>query len=140
MNRLRRLLKRHRARAHAAEKNKVSDLSGKQAVTCCGKNFTNATSRRKARLSKRKIYKNVFIEIECIENALRLGEESAVAQVHNLVGTCQLKSKDSLNLEVMSRFMPNSQYEKQKFASITIHLGSPQCTMLLFTSVKMVLT
>ncbi len=93
-----------------------------------------------ARLSKREVYKNVFIELEYIESALRLGEESAVAQVHNLVGTCQLKSQGSLNLEVISRFMPNSQYEKQKFAAITIQLGAPQCTMLLFTSGKMVLT
>lgn len=104
------------------------------------KDFTNATNRRKARLSKREVYKNVFIELEYIENALSLGDSSAVAQVHNLVGTCQLKSTGSLNLEVISRFLPNSLYEKQKFAAITIRLGSPQCTMLLFTSGKMVLT
>ena len=32
------------------------------------KDFTSATSRRKARLSKREVYKNVFIELEYIEN------------------------------------------------------------------------
>lgn len=104
------------------------------------KDFSSSAARRKTRLSKRELYKNVFIELEYIENALRLDDVSAVAQVHNLVGTCQLKSSGGLNLEVISRFMPNSVYEKQKFAAITIRLGSPQCTMLLFTSGKMVLT
>lgn len=104
------------------------------------KDFSSSAARRKTRLSKRELYKNVFIELEYIENALRQDDVSAVAQVHNLVGTCQLKSSGGLNLEVISRFMPNSVYEKQKFAAITIRLGSPQCTMLLFTSGKMVLT
>ena len=42
-----------------------------------------------------------------------------------------------LNLETICRFLPNSLYEKQKFAAITIRLGSQQCTTL---SGKMVLT
>jgi len=104
------------------------------------KDFTSASSRRKARLSKRQIYNNVFVELEYVENAMRKKDLSAIAQVHNLVGTCQIKSNGNLNLEVVSRFLPNSLYEKQKFAAITIRLGSPQCTMLLFTSGKLVLT
>lgn len=104
------------------------------------KDFTNGNSRRRARLSKREVYNNVFVELEYIENAMRQRDLSAIAQVHNLVGTCQIKSNGNLNLEAISRFMPNSVYEKQKFAAITIRLGSPQCTMLLFTSGKMVLT
>ncbi len=34
----------------------------------------------------------------------------------------------------------NVKFEKQKFAVITIRLGQPTCTVLLFTSGKMVLT
>ena len=104
------------------------------------KDFTNSSSRRRARLSKREIHKNVFIELEYVENFIRQQNFSALAQVHNLVGTCQIKSKGNLDLEVISRFMPNSLYERQKFAAITIRLGSPQCTVLLFTSGKLVLT
>lgn len=99
-----------------------------------------SSSARKRKLSKREIYKNVFIELEYLETAMRSPDSSAFAQVHNLVGTCQLQSSSRLNLETICRFLPNSLYEKQKFAAITIRLGSPQCTTLLFTSGKMVLT
>lgn len=40
----------------------------------------------------------------------------------------------------VSNLLPNSTFEKQKFAAITIRLGQPTCTVLLFTSGKMVLT
>jgi transcription initiation factor TFIID TATA-box-binding protein len=63
------------------------------------------------------------------------------AQVHNLVGTCKVSSNmSSLNLEAVSNLLPNAVFEKQKFAAITIRLGKPTCTVLLFTSGKMVLT
>ena len=94
----------------------------------------------KSKLTRREIYKNVFIELDYLENAIRSADSSAFAQVHNLVGTCQLRGISRLNLETICRFLPNSLYEKQKFAAITIRLGSPQCTTLLFTSGKMVLT
>lgn len=63
------------------------------------------------------------------------------AQVHNLVGTCRIVSTmPSFNLLAVSNVLPNSSFEKQKFAAITIRLGEPTCTVLLFTSGKMVLT
>ena len=63
------------------------------------------------------------------------------AQVHNLVGTCMVRTNmSSLNLEAISNLLPNAKFEKQKFAAITIRLGEPTCTVLLFTSGKMVLT
>ena len=40
----------------------------------------------------------------------------------------------------ISHLIPNAKFEKQKFAAITIRLGQPVCTVLLFTSGKMVLT
>jgi transcription initiation factor TFIID TATA-box-binding protein len=63
------------------------------------------------------------------------------AQVHNLVGTSRIVSSiPSINLLAVSNLLPNSTFEKQKFAAITIRLGQPTCTVLLFTSGKMVLT
>ena len=102
------------------------------------KDFSNTT--RKKKLTRRQVHENVFVELDYIDEAMRSAEPAAFAQVHNLVGTCQLKSSSRLNLETICRFLPNSVYEKQKFAAITIRLGSPQCTTLLFTSGKMVLT
>jgi transcription initiation factor TFIID TATA-box-binding protein len=63
------------------------------------------------------------------------------AQVHNLVGTCRICScLGSIDLLAVSNLLPNALFEKQKFAAITIRLGEPTCTVLLFTSGKMVLT
>jgi len=63
------------------------------------------------------------------------------AQVHNLVGTCKVvNNMESLDLQSVSDLLPNAVFEKQKFAAITIRLGKPTCTVLLFTSGKMVLT
>jgi transcription initiation factor TFIID TATA-box-binding protein len=66
---------------------------------------------------------------------------SQIAQVHNLVGTCVLRSDNfKLDLHTISRLLPNTVFEKQKFAAITMRIGQPTCTVLLFTSGKMVLT
>lgn len=82
---------------------------------------------------------NLFSELEYIEHSL-VGVED-MAQVHNLVGTSRITSKlEKLDLCAISNMLPNSKFEKQKFAAITIRLGQPVCTVLLFTSGKMVLT
>lgn len=66
---------------------------------------------------------------------------SSAAQVHNLVGTCRITSTlGIIDLQAVSNLLPNAVFEKQKFAAITIRLGDPTCTVLLFTSGKMVLT
>ena len=63
------------------------------------------------------------------------------ASVHNLVGTAMIQKKiKSLDLLSISRLLPNCNYDKQKFAAITIRIHQPACTVLLFTSGKMVLT
>ena len=68
-------------------------------------------------------------------------QKSRIAQVHNLVGTCKLTAEGFvLNLQAISQLLPNTIFEKQKFAAITMRIGSPTCTVLLFTSGKMVLT
>lgn len=64
-----------------------------------------------------------------------------VAQIHNLVGTAKIHGTiGALDLFSISKILPNSTYDKQKFAAITIRIGDPACTVLLFTSGKMVLT
>ena len=63
------------------------------------------------------------------------------AYIHNLVGTSKIESSVKFfDLEVISRIIPNCTYDKQKFAAITIRLKNPMCTVLLFTSGKMVIT
>jgi hypothetical protein len=54
------------------------------------KDFGSANGR-KSKLTRREIYKNVFIELDYLENAIQSTDSSAFAQVHNLVGTCQLR-------------------------------------------------
>ena len=61
--------------------------------------------------------------------------------IHNLVGTANIESSQHpFDLLTISRVMPNATYDKQKFAAITIRMLTPLCTVLLFTSGKMVLT
>lgn len=63
------------------------------------------------------------------------------AEVHNLVGTCRIHSDVlPLDLRHVSRLLPNTSFDRQKFAAITLRLHDPVCTVLLFTSGKLVLT
>lgn len=70
-------------------------------------------------------------------NSLEIPE----ACIHNLVGTANIEaSVKEFDLEIISKIMPNATYDQQKFAAITIRIVNPVCTVLLFTSGKMVLT
>ena len=61
--------------------------------------------------------------------------------IHNFVGTARLTTGNlPLDLYHVSRLVPNMIYAKQKFAAIAMRLNQPLCTVLLFTSGKMVLT
>lgn len=83
--------------------------------------------------------KNVFNELDICEQTYE--HDSQIACIHNLVGTSRVLSPlNTLNLRMISHLLPNANYEKQKFAAITIRLANPLCTVLLFTSGKMVLT
>ena len=63
------------------------------------------------------------------------------ATIHNLVGTARVEMHDTqLDLPSVSMHMPNGVFDRQKFAAITIRLHDPKCTVLLFSSGKMVLT
>lgn len=81
---------------------------------------------------------NLYVEQQYIRGCTA---ETSLAQVHNLVGTCKITSTlGGIDLLSISNLLPNALFEKQKFAAITIRLGEPTCTVLLFTSGKMVLT
>ena len=63
------------------------------------------------------------------------------ASIHNLVATARIFTNcASFDLHTISRLLPNCTYDKQKFAAITVRQYDPRCTILLFTSGKMVLT
>jgi transcription initiation factor TFIID TATA-box-binding protein len=68
-------------------------------------------------------------------------ETFPASSVHNLVGTAMVEKRFRiLDLRTISRLLPNCVYDQQKFAAITIRIHRPSCTVLLFTSGKMVLT
>ena len=94
--------------------------------------------RRRGNLTKNSSFQDLRVEID---NMFDFDDNCRKAQVHNLVGTSRiLSSIPSIDLLAVSNLLPNSTFEKQKFAAITIRLGQPTCTVLLFTSGKMVLT
>lgn len=64
-----------------------------------------------------------------------------VALVHNVVATTQIfSSVMPIDLQFIADVLPNSVYDRRKFAAITIRMSGPECTALLFTSGKVVLT
>jgi len=76
-------------------------------------------------------------------------EDSAVDQeagtpnvyIHNIVSTTKIHTNGGLiNLEKLREILPYSHYDKNRFAAITIRIGNPTCTALLFTSGKLVVT
>ena len=89
------------------------------------------------------------VEDVMVEDIVRFHEAPAeltpdgcpVAQIHNLVGTAQIMGgTNALDLFSISKLLQNNSYDKQKFAAITLRIQDPACTILLFTSGKMVLT
>ena len=74
-------------------------------------------------------------------NGSKDSTEIPKASIHNLVATARIFTNcPSFDLHTISRFLPNCTYDKQKFAAITVRQHDPRCTILLFTSGKMVLT
>jgi transcription initiation factor TFIID TATA-box-binding protein len=61
--------------------------------------------------------------------------------VHNIVATSQiLSSLPLLDLNKIHSMLPFSFYDQHKFAAITVRLHEPDCTTLLFSSGKLVVT
>jgi transcription initiation factor TFIID TATA-box-binding protein len=71
--------------------------------------------------------------IECI------GDSSCpVPTIHNIVSTSLIQSSVAIDLTALSRLLPFSFYDRNRFAAITIRIKSPDCTTLLFSSGKLV--
>jgi transcription initiation factor TFIID TATA-box-binding protein len=61
--------------------------------------------------------------------------------VHNIVATSQISSSlKTLNLHKIHGMLPFSYYDQRRFAAITVRLHQPDCTTLLFSSGKLVVT
>ena len=68
-------------------------------------------------------------------------DEAPPTTIHNLVGTCEIAASTTpIDLEYVYRCLPNSFYDRKRFAAITIRVTEPVCTGLLFTSGKLVIT
>jgi len=67
--------------------------------------------------------------------------DTPMAFIHNIVSTTKIRSSVMpINLHYVATMLPNSFYDKHKFAAITIRIDNPICTVLLFSSGKLVLT
>jgi transcription initiation factor TFIID TATA-box-binding protein len=70
-----------------------------------------------------------------------LDDDAPLPVVHNIVATSQiLSSIPVLNLHAIHEILPFSFYDQRKFAAITVRLHEPDCTTLLFSSGKLVVT
>jgi transcription initiation factor TFIID TATA-box-binding protein len=72
-------------------------------------------------------------------------EGTPLPTVHNIVATSQigsvgLSASGALDLHRIHEMLPFSFYDQQKFAAITVRLHNPNCTTLLFSSGKLVVT
>jgi transcription initiation factor TFIID TATA-box-binding protein len=67
--------------------------------------------------------------------------EVPIPQCHNIVSTSQIQTTmEEINLQRLASLFPFTSYDRKRFAAITIRLGSPHCTCLLFGSGKLVIT
>jgi len=91
-------------------------------------------SRDGARMRKRK-----YSPLEsCLGDSL---DGCPIPTVHNIVATAQIESSLPLfNLDDIHVMLPCSFYDQERFAAITIRLYRPECTTLLFSSGKLVVT
>jgi transcription initiation factor TFIID TATA-box-binding protein len=68
-------------------------------------------------------------------------DDTPVTLVDNIVGTAEIVcSTRPIDLQFVASSMPNSHYDRKRFAAITLRVCNPMCTALLFTSGKLVLT
>jgi len=70
---------------------------------------------------------------------MRLGK--IIPKTHNMVSTTHIKSiSGKLDLSTIAESIPNSSYDRKRFAAITIRINNPKTTGLLFSSGKLVIT
>lgn len=68
-------------------------------------------------------------------------KKMAIPTTHNMVCTIHITTDaKKFDLDVIADCVPNSTYDKRRFAAITIRLEEPRTTALLFSSGKLVIT
>jgi transcription initiation factor TFIID TATA-box-binding protein len=60
--------------------------------------------------------------------------------IHNIVATAQIDTPTPLQLDRLKQIFRFSSFNRRKFAAVTLRLVRPNCTILLFTSGKLVIT
>jgi transcription initiation factor TFIID TATA-box-binding protein len=60
--------------------------------------------------------------------------------IHNIVATAQIQISAPLQLDRLKQIFRFSSFNRRKFAAVTLRLVNPNCTILLFTSGKLVIT
>jgi transcription initiation factor TFIID TATA-box-binding protein len=60
--------------------------------------------------------------------------------IHNIVATAQILTSAPLQLDRLKQIFRFSSFNRRKFAAVTLRLVRPNCTILLFTSGKLVIT
>jgi len=71
----------------------------------------------------------------------RSNENNTTPTTHNMVSTIHIHTNhDKIDLDMISGCIPNSAYNKKRFAAITIRIDEPKTTALLFSSGKLVIT
>ena len=74
-------------------------------------------------------------------NKLRHMEETRpIPFIHNIVATAQIEISTPLQLDRLKQIFRFSSFNRRKFAAVTLRLIRPNCTILLFTSGKLVIT
>jgi transcription initiation factor TFIID TATA-box-binding protein len=75
------------------------------------------------------------------EDHVHCEKDAPPTQIHNIVSTTQIMTDGpAIDLQTLSELLPYSHYDRKRFAAITIRIGEPNCTTLLFTSGKLVIT
>jgi len=68
-------------------------------------------------------------------------EETPIPVVHNIVATSRIEFNfEELDLVKIQTLLPFSFYDKKRFAAVTVRMSSPECTALLFSSGRLVIT
>jgi transcription initiation factor TFIID TATA-box-binding protein len=85
--------------------------------------------------------KRKYSSLPCCNSHIQLHPGSPLPTVHNIVATSQIiSSLPTLDLNRVHAMLPFSFYDQNKFAAITVRLHEPDCTTLLFSSGKLVVT
>ena len=70
-----------------------------------------------------------------------LDRADILPMIHNMVSTVHLHTDlPRIDLALIGRCLPNTVYDRRKFAAITIRIDNPRTTALLFSSGKLVVT